>query len=524
MLRAPCLIVSLFFSIPLVAQKQVSPEQLYGQLFQDVQLSGLYPDSKTFADAIPKRPAQIILADYLQHKPAKAELRKFVEDNFEFPKNPQLNYITREKDILQHIRNTWAILRRNPEPARAGESRIGLPFPYLVPGGRFTELNYGDAYFALLGLRESNNYELMEQVISNFAWLVDSFGYIPASNRTYSLGRSNAPFFSLMVELLAQTRGDSIYVHYLPQLEKEYRYWMQGADKLKPGQAVAHVVRLKDGSLLNRYWAENTGPRADQYKEDLELADKSNRPKPDFYRNLRATAESGMDFSVRWLKEASLPVTLQTTELIAVDLNCLLYKLEAVIARGYLINKADSLSATFRKKADARRKAIDKFCWNKSLKYYTDYNFKLRQSTGLITVAGLYPFCFFQGRPDYLSLLARQAARQVKEQLLKPGGVISNADSSKWQWDAPNGWAPMQWMAVWGLDRCGQRELAREIGQRWIKLNFDYYARNSKLMDKYNVIDTSQEAQTGPYPNQEGFGCTNGTLLALVKKYGRPAN
>ena len=80
----------------------------------------------------------------------------------------------------------------------------------------------------------------------------------------------------------------------------------------------------------------------------------------------------------------------------------------------------------------------------------------------------------------------------------------------------------LQWMTIWGLDRCGQRELARDIAQRWIKLNNDVFLRTGKLMEKYNVADTKLEAGGGEYAGQDGFGWTNGVLLALIKKYGMP--
>ena len=87
---------------------------------------------------------------------------------------------------------------------------------------------------------------------------------------------------------------------------------------------------------------------------------------------------------------------------------------------------------------------------------------------------------------------------------------------------APNGWAPLEWMTIWGLDRCGQRELARDIAERWVNLNVDVYKRTGKLMEKYNVVDLNAEAGGGEYPGQDGFGWTNGVLLALINKYGLP--
>ncbi|RYF48743.1 MAG: trehalase, partial [Cytophagaceae bacterium] len=137
------------------------------------------------------------------------------------------------------------------------------------------------------------------------------------------------PFFSLMVELLAQKRGHEIYVKYLPQLVKEYYFWMDGAGG-------HHVVKLKDG-MLNRYYDEGDYPRDESYREDVLEARKSKQDNRAFYRNIRSAAESGWDFSSRWFADGEHLSTIQTTDIIPVDLNCLLYNLERVIEKGYAI-------------------------------------------------------------------------------------------------------------------------------------------------------------------------------------------
>ena len=144
----------------------------------------------------------------------------------------------------------------------------------------------------------------MENMVKNFAYLIDTFGHVPNGNRTYYLGRSQPPFFSLMVELLASVKGDAVYLSYLPQLEKEYNYWMDGAEKLKPLQSSKTVVKLKDGSLLNRYWDELETPRQEAYYEDESISSKFAEGKAKkINRDLRAAAASGWDFSSRWFAD-----------------------------------------------------------------------------------------------------------------------------------------------------------------------------------------------------------------------------
>jgi alpha,alpha-trehalase len=48
----------------------------------------------------------------------------------------------------------------------------------------------------------------------------------------------------------------------------------------------------------------------------------------------------------------------------------------------------------------------------------------------------------------------------------------------------------------------------------------DVFKRTGKLMEKYNVYEMNVEGGGGEYPSQDGFGWTNGVLIALIKKYG----
>jgi len=506
------------------AQTPASPAKIYGKLFHDVQMAPVFPDQKTFPDAVPKKAPADIVADYQKttSNPAiRFALDLFVSENFEVPKEPQINYIRQETDIVAHIKNCWGVLRREAEKPVEGSSLLPLPHPYIVPGGRWRELDYSTAYFAMLGLKESGHADMIENMVKNFAAEADSLGYIPAGNRSYLLGRPGPPYFALMIELLASVKGDNAYQTFLPQLEKEYAYWMEGAAACKPGQAAKRLVKLADGTLLNRYWDDNNTPRAEQYRNDVETAQKAGN-KPLLYQQLRSAAASGWEPSGRWRADEKNAASTIALSVIPIDLNCLLYKLEQVIARAKQAQGQDSAAAAFHKKADRRAFAIDKYCWNKAINFYTDYNFLSRKQLNRITPAGIYPFCVYETKLDYMSLLARRVATVIKTKLLKNGGIQSSDRSTGLDRDAPYGVAPLQWMAVYGLDRCGQKELAREIGQRWIKLSTDVFKRSGKLLDKYNVADTGVETNKGEGISNYGFSYTNGVLLQLLAIYGLP--
>lgn len=518
--------------ISISGQWQVrTPAEIYGELFTDVQIARIFPDSKTFPDCVAKRDPKAIVKDYLavKNNPAiRFSLEMFVKENFDLPKTPQLNYITQEKDVQMHIKNLWGVLRRPADIAspsvrwseEAGNSLLPLPNPYIVPGGRFREIYYWDSYFTMLGLKESGETEMMENMVKNFAYLINTYGHIPNGNRSYYISRSQPPFFALMVGLLASVKGDEIYVTFLPALEKEYKFWMEGADKLKPGQVHRRVVKMGDGSIMNRYWDDAATPRPEGFKEDVEVAERSGRNKEEMYRNLRAGAESGIDFSSRWFADNTNITTIEVIDMIPVDLNALLYNLEKTLEKAYSIVKNEKGRKKFSTQSFKRYASIKKYCYNNSLHFYCDYNWKKKKISNKITPAGMYPLCFFNLYPESQQAMGEDAAKKIREKLFKDGGIQTTEYSTGQQWDAPNGWPPLEWMTIWGLERCGQKELAKDIAYRWIKLNNDVFLRTGKLMEKYNVADIHLEAGGGEYPGQDGFGWTNGVLLALIKKYG----
>lgn len=512
-----CIAFLIIFVLRLPAQtfNVKTPDAVYGELFHDVQMARIFPDGKTFVDCVPKKDPQQIVAEYkkIKNNPAiRFSLELFIKENFDMPAAPPpLNYIQQEKDVAVHIKNLWGVLKREKDNIVNGSSLLPLPNPYIVPGGRFREIYYWDSYFTMLGLKESGEHETMQNMVDNFAYLINTYGHIPNGNRSYYITRSQPPFFSLMVELLAGVKGNGVYKKYLPALNREFAYWMDGATTLKPGQAFKRVVKLKDGTVLNRYWDEAATPRQESYREDVETADKTGGDKALVYRNLRAGAASGWDFSSRWFADSTNIATIQTTDIIPVDLNCLLLHLEQTILRAG--------GKTASKSTLARTNAISKYFWNKGIGYFTDYNFKTGRQSNQVTAAGLFPFCFIHFGPDVMPERGKAAAAVVQERLLQPGGLLTTPLNTGQQWDAPNGWAPLQWMGVWALNNCYQPELAKTIATRWIQLNKDVYARTGKLMEKYNVMNTHLEAGGGEYPGQDGFGWTNGVLLALMKKY-----
>jgi alpha,alpha-trehalase len=315
-----------------------------------------------------------------------------------------------------------------------------------------------------------------------------------------------------MVKLLSEDDSTAI-ARYLPQLRKEYDFWMNGAGNLKgPGDSFARVVSMPDGTVLNRYYDNRPEPRPESYREDVHVAEKSGRDPVELYTDIRAAAESGWDFSSRWFKDGKTLETIQTSQVIPVDLNCLLYHLEQMLYQGFIQQGMTDEATKVRRQADVRRRAILTFFWDPQSGYFYDYHLKDGKHTGIKSLAGAFPLFFQLVSPD----IAAQVAKTLGSEFLKPGGLVTTLSNTSQQWDAPNGWAPLQWVVYKGLKNYQQDNLAQEVKSRWLKTNQRVFKATGKMMEKYNVLDTTLIAGGGEYPNQDGFGWTNGVALTLI--------
>lgn len=467
-------------------------DQLLGELFVDLHTSGIWEDEKYISDAELTTPIDEVLALYNEEKSgANFALKSFFEKHFQPSQSVEVDFAADpNRSPEEHIRALWPYLHRSADPTDVLSTKVPLPHSYIVPGGRFQEVYYWDSYFTQLGLLAHGHRSWVGDLLDNFAHFIDTYGHIPNGNRTYFLSRSQPPFFALMVDAYAKSAEEpmDVYDRYLPALEKEYAFW-----------STEH--RNEDGKTT--YWDAGNSPRIEMYRTDLEWEAHA-KEHPLFFQHLRAACESGWDFSSRWLSDPMDLGTIHTLDIAPVDLNSLLLFLEELLYN--LTGNKVYEDAAYERKL----KLQTEFFTGEG---FQDIDLRSGAGTGAISAAVFYPL--FVG-----AATADQAAFTVEHhlpQLLETGGLLTTPIKSGQQWDAPNGWAPLQWIAVMGLDRYGFKKEARDLSTRWIRTCDIIYNARGKFVEKYNVVEPENLSKGGEYDVQDGFGWSNGVYIAMLE-------
>ena len=134
----------------------------------------------------------------------------------------------------------------------------------------------------------------------------------------------------MIVLFMETTRNDTLLPIFVRALLKEYQFWMDPAN--------SHVVKVQiDGTsyALNQYHANTTLPRPESYLEDVTLAESlglNASASGLLFKNLASAAESGWDFSSRWFADELTLGTIRTTEIVPVELNSIMLRMEYNIA------------------------------------------------------------------------------------------------------------------------------------------------------------------------------------------------
>ncbi|KAK7306857.1 hypothetical protein VNO77_44817 [Canavalia gladiata] len=463
----------------------------------------------------------------------RLEAEDYVEEPRGFLANVEHSEV---REWALKVHSLWNSLTRRVRVKVNSETQLHtllpLPEPFLIPGSRFRELYYWDSYWVIRGLLVSKMYKTATAIVTNLVSLVDEYGFAPNGARAYYTNRSQPPLLSAMIYEIYSSTGDTQLVkRCLPALQKEYKFWNSGIHKVtvQDAQGCTHT--------LNRYYAMWNKPRPEAFVKDKAYASKllNASEKQHFYRELASAAESGWDFSTRWMRDPSDLTTLATTSVIPVDLNAFLLGMERNIALFAEVTGDYNAAKHFLKLSDARKKAMNSVLWNEDMKQWLDYwltdstceetqVWEARHQNRNVFASNFIPLWM---EPFYTdtSLVGRVVESLKSSGLLRVAGVATSLTNSGQQWDFPNGWAPIQHMLVEGLLKSGLEEgrlLAEEIAVRWITTNYKAYNRTGVMHEKIDVEHYGKFGGGGLYAPQTGFGWSNGVVLAFLEEFGWP--
>lgn len=284
-------------------------------------------------------------------------------------------------------------------------------------------------------------YTTAKGMLENFVSVVERFGFIPNGGRIYYSGRSQPPLLIPMVKEYLDATGDEQFIHdNIGVLEQEFEYWMNN-----------HMVEV-NGHLLAVFGDKSSGPRPESYAEDVETstAFTTDAAKEEHYSELKAAAESGMDFSSRWFisngTNAGTLADSKCRSIVPVDLNAELFWNAKLLAEFFMLTKNTEKSALYEKKAQEIYVAVQSVLWDDEVGAWLDYdliNNKRRDYFVPTNLAPLWTNCFNQA--DKANLTQKVLGYIQKNNLDKyPGGVPNTLTLSGEQWDFPNVWPPMQ--------------------------------------------------------------------------------
>lgn len=387
----------------------------------------------------------------------------------------------------QYIANYWSKLERyHPKD---DDTLLGVPNPYLVPASEaghdfdFNEMYYWDSYFMVQGMLDSQHKKMVIGILENLLYLQQKYGAIPNASRMYLTGRSQPPLLTSYIFDVydAYKMSDKWLAEKMAIAELEYKtVWM--------GTRKPHNRNVFEG--LSRYYDINM-------LHDL------------------AEAESGWDMTPRFNRRA--------LDYIPIDLNCMLYKYEKDFARTSKILGNKKQESYWRKAAKKRADNIEKYLWNPTRGFYYDYNYKKQKRGTVASLAGFYPLWAGLATEDR----AAHLVKKLKKFEHKGGLVTTDAPNIErllpgalpTQWAYPNGWAPLQFLVVTGLEHYGFHTDAKRLALKWVKTINDWFKREDVFLEKYNVVNPAKPPLKGVYPSQVGFGWTNAVFERFCRDY-----
>lgn len=391
--------------------------------------------------------------------------------------------------VKKFISDNWdRCIKRNRENEG---TLIGMPYPYTVPAvGHFDEIYYWDTYFTNKGLLLDGRAAQAKYNVDDMMYLVNRYGFMPNGNRTYYLTHSQPPFLSCMVrDIYDYYKDDSwLYLAY-HILEKEYEFWHT---KRNSDIGLSHYDSLLTNEKMYLEMAEDFERRA-EFMPDAEVHILG--------RHYRTTAESGWDITPRWDYDAF--------NFAAVDLNSLLFMMESNMSffASELQNGEEQI---WQDRADKRKELMLENMDDGS-GLLLDYNFITGKLSNILSAASFYPM--FSGVAKSKNALALVKAL---DRLETEYGILAcekNDAKGTYQWNYPNGWACLQYVAIMGLDKYGYKTEAKRIAEKYIRLVDKTFEETGNLWEKYNVVSGGLDV-ANEYKMPAMMGWSAGVYLA----------
>ena len=237
----------------------------------------------------------------------------------------------------------------------------------------------------------------------------------------------------------------------------------------------------------------------------------------------------------RWFRDGKNISTIQTRNIIPVDLNSILCLVEYSLGILFQDVLSDSAQSDhYGTLAETRRKQIQEFFWDESYGLWLDYDIRTKQLNRKYYASSFYPLWNQVKGQLYLNqTIKNRAFKKFKELKLFSyiGGLPTSLVASGEQWDFPNSWPPLQYIAVHGLNKVNQDQLndeakktARNLAKKFLETAFRSWKVTGHMFEKYDVRLSGKAGYGGEYDVQEGFGWTNGVVLNFLATYGHNLN
>ncbi|MBU3112060.1 trehalase family glycosidase [Clostridium lacusfryxellense] len=404
---------------------------------------------------------------------------------------------TEIESVLSYIKNNWIKTVRNNVEDEG--TLLGMPYPYVVPSisGGFQEMYYWDTYFTNQGLLRQGFENLAKSNTDNILYMVSKYGFMPNGNRELYLNRSQPPYLSMMVRDVFNIYKDKEWLERAYEtLKIEYDFWMK--KRITPIGLNRYFVDADTETELGMF--EHIYNRMPQKVKPIDVDEDA---KALIGRHYIAECESGWDFNPRFEGRC--------TDFIPVDLNCNLFIYEKNFEYfSTILNKNED--KLWKDRAEKRKELVNKYCWDETRKLFVDYDFINNAFSKVESLAVFHPL--------WVNLASQQQAESTVKNIEifeNPFGLATckpGERDSLYQWDYPNGWAPLQYIAAMGLMNYGYKDDAKRIAEKYVNTVIKNYGTTNKLWEKYNVIDGTINV-ANEYEMPSMLGWTAGVFIAL---------